>query len=45
MDNYNYIKNILSGVIIKENINSHISVMDGWFLKLGWQLKILNLKK
>lgn len=43
MDIYNCISYIMSGVVIKESVNSHISALEGCLLQIGWDLQINDL--
>ena len=43
MDIYNCISDIMSGVVIKESVNSHISALEGCLLQIGWDLQINDL--
>ena len=36
---------ILSGKVVKDSINSHITVYENILLKLGWTLILKNNKK
>ena len=43
MNIYNCISDIMSGVVVKNNINSHISPLENWLLQIGWNLQINDL--
>jgi len=43
MDIYNCISDIMSGVVVKKSVNSHISPLEGCLLQIGWDLQINDL--